>query len=527
MSTNPRPAAASSLEAEDEALRRSEARYRALAEATAQAVWVWDPSTGVGDFDATQRWWEKITGQSPAEQGGFDWQGWIEAVHPDDRELARTAWVTSMSTGAPFEVEYRVQTQDGGLRTILSRAVPVYGPEGEVREWVGTLADVTVQRQAMEELREADRRKDEFLAMLAHELRNPLAPIRTAVEVLRMVGPADPPVQQARGMIERQVMHMARLVDDLLDVSRISRGKILLRKERLDLVPLVRAAAEDHRSLIEANRLTLAAELPDQPVWVAGDPTRLSQVLGNLLQNSNKFTNPGGRVTIRLTEDGDEGIAVLAVEDTGIGMEPGMLARLFEPFSQADRSLDRSRGGLGLGLALVKGLTELHSGSVQASSAGRGRGTRITIQLPLSPQPAVEAGTGFLSQSPARSLWILVVEDNRDAAESLQMLLEIYGHQVVVAETGQAGLEAARQHRPDVAICDIGLPGGMDGYALARLLRRADETAGIYLIALSGYGQEEDRRQARQAGFDQHLTKPVDPLTLAKLLETLPLPSGV
>lgn len=527
MSTHPRPADAASSEPDDEALRRSEARYRALVEATAQAVWVWDPATGAGDFDATQRWWEKITGQKPAEQGALGWQGWIEAVHPDDRERARAVWVTSMSTGVPFEIEYRVCTPSGECKVILSKAVPVRGPGGEVREWVGTLADVTVQRQAMEELRQADRRKDEFLAMLAHELRNPLAPICNAVEVLRMIGPADPPVRQARGMIERQVGHMARLIDDLLDVSRISRGKILLRKERLDLVPLIHAAVEDLRSLIEANRLTLTAELPDHPVWVVGDPTRLSQVAGNLLHNSNKFTNPGGLVTVRLTEDCDEGIAVLTVEDTGIGMDPGMLARLFEPFSQADRSLDRSRGGLGLGLALVKGLVDLHSGSVQASSAGRGRGARLKVHLPLSPEPTVEAGTGFLSRSAARSLRILVVEDNHDAAESLKMLLEIYGHQVVVAETGQAGLEAARRHHPDVALCDIGLPGGMDGYTLARLLRGADETAGIHLIALSGYGQEEDRRQARQAGFDQHLTKPVDPLTLAKLLETLPLASEV
>ena len=506
-----------------EALRRSEARYRALAAASCQAVWFWDPVTGMGEFDATQRWWEEVTGQSPADQSARESQGWLDRVHPEDRERAQAAWVGALASGIPYDIEYRVLARTGEVRVIQARAVAVRGPEGEVREWVGTLSDVTERRSVEEALREADRRKDEFLAMLAHELRNPLAPIRNAAEVLRRTGGADPYLEQARSMIERQVAHMARLVDDLLDVSRISRSKILLRKERLDLAHLVRATAEDHRSLLEGAGLALTLDLPPEPVWLLGDPTRLSQVLGNLLQNAGKFTNPGGRVSVYLTRD-PGGLAVLAVEDTGIGLEPDILARLFQPFSQADRSLDRSRGGLGLGLALVKGLVDLHGGSVEAASGGTGKGSRFTVRLPVAEEEVPVAPPELAAPAAARSLSILVVEDNRDAAESLQMLLELSGHRVTVAHTGQAGLEAALRVRPDMALCDIGLPGGMDGYALARALRAAPETAGIVLIALTGYGQEEDKRQAREAGYDQHMTKPVDPVALMNLLKTLGVP---
>ena len=520
MSTDTGPAADCLLL--PEALQRSEARYRALAEASCQAVWFWDPATGTGEFDATQRWWEEATGQSPADQSAREYQGWLERVHPEDRERARAAWVGALASGIPYDIEYRVLARTGEVRVVQARAVAVRGPEGEVREWVGALCDATERRSVEEALKEANRRKDEFLAMLAHELRNPLAPIRNAAEVLRRVGGSDPYLEQARSMIERQVVHMARLVDDLLDVSRISRSKILLRKGQLDLALLVHDTVEDHRSLLEGAGLTLALDLPPEPVWMLGDPTRLSQVLDNLLQNAGKFTNPGGCVSVRLTCD-PEGLAVLTVEDTGIGMEPDMLARLFEPFSQADRSLDRSRGGLGLGLALVKGLVDLHGGSVEVASGGTGQGARFTIRLPLAREEKPATLPELAAPSAARPLSILVVEDNRDAAESLQMLLELSGHRAVVAYTGQEGLELAQRIRPDVALCDIGLPGGMDGYALARTLRASEETAGIFLAAVTGYGQEEDKRQARESGYDHHMTKPIDPAALMALLETLVL----
>jgi signal transduction histidine kinase len=259
--------------------------------------------------------------------------------------------------------------------------VPIREPDGGVREWVGALSDVTVAREAEQELKEESRRKDRFLAMLAHELRNPLAPIRNAAEVLRLAGQDAVLIEKARSLIDRQVAHMARLIDDLLDVSRISQGRILIRKERVDLTELVRATVEDHRALLERAGLALVLDTPDRPLWMDGDPTRLSQALGNLLQNAIKFTDRSGQVTVRLAETGGE--AELRVEDTGIGMQPEILARLFQPFTQGDQALDRSRGGLGLGLALVKALVELHGGSVEAGSDGDGKGSSLTLRLPL------------------------------------------------------------------------------------------------------------------------------------------------
>jgi len=510
----------------EEALRRSEERYRALTEAVSTAVWTWNPVTHEGDFAAMQRWWSALTGQTEEEQSGQERLGWIEAIHPDDRARTQLAWTTSMESGEPYEVEYRIVTPDApeiGERRILARAVAVREPDGRVREWVGMLSDVTERWRAEEALRQADRRKDEFLAMLAHELRNPMAPIRSSAEALsRLVPHVDPRVDRALLMIDRQVVHMTRLVDDLLDMSRISRGKILLRPERLDLAPLVRAAVEDHRSLFDEAGLTLVAEIPDEPLPMAGDPTRLAQILGNLLQNAAKFTNRGGRVTVRAAPEA--GMAVLEVTDTGIGMDAEMLGRLFEPFSQADRSLARSRGGLGLGLALVKGLVDLHGGTIEARSGGSEPGSRFVVRLPLSreeePAPApATAEPASPEKTAAPSLSVLVIEDYPDAAESLRLLLELAGHRVEVAATGQAGVEAARRMLPDVVLCDIGLPGGMDGYDVARALREGGANPGAYLVALTGYGQEEDRRKALESGFDRHLTKPVAPAVLYDLLK--------
>ena len=501
-----------------EKLRRSEERYRALAEAVSTAVWFWDPVAHRGDYASTQSWWAAITGQTSEEQSSWARLGWIEAIHPEDREKARAAWMASMESGEPYEVEYRVLTPDGGERVILARAVAVREPDGSVREWVGMLSDVTEPRRAEEALREADRRKDEFLAMLAHELRNPMAPIRSSAEALRRLVPdADPRVDRSLRMIDRQVVHMTRLVDDLLDVSRISRGKILLRRERVDLVPLVKATVEDHRGLFDAAGLTLTCELPDEPLRLEGDPTRLAQIVGNLLQNAAKFTNAGGQVTVRLCRGPDADIALLEVEDTGIGMDAEMMSRLFEPFSQADRSLARSRGGLGLGLALVKGLVDLHGGTIEASSGGSGTGSRFILRFPLSNQPAA-AEPPPAAETAAASRSVLVIEDYADAAESLRLLLELAGHQVEVASNAQAGIEAARRLCPDVVLCDIGLPGGMDGYDVARALRESRELDATFLVALTGYGQEEDRRRAMEAGFDRHMTKPVDPAALWELL---------
>ncbi len=361
-------------------------------------------------------------------------------------------------------------------------------------------------RRRIEELTRADRRKDEFLALLAHELRNPLVPIRNAAQILRLLAPPDPPLSQAREMIDRQVGHMARLIDELLDVSRIARGKILLRKERLDLAALVLANLKDHQSILEANGLTLELHLPAAPLWMMGDPTRLAQILNNVLHNANKFTDRGGRVTVQM-ETEREKAAVLRVRDTGIGMTPEMLARLFEPYSQADRSLTRSRGGLGLGLALVKGLVELHGGSVSAASDGLGHGSEFIIRLPLEGEavpPKVASGT-----LPKRSCRVLVIDDNRDETQSMKMLLELVGHQVAAAHSATEGLTLAYEFQPEVVLCQLDLPGATDGYAVAHALRHEPALRSVYLIALVGYGHEEEQR-IQEAGFDLHLAKPIN-----------------
>jgi signal transduction histidine kinase/DNA-binding response OmpR family regulator len=376
-------------------------------------------------------------------------------------------------------------------------------------------------------IQEADRRKNDFLAMLAHELRNPLAPIRNAVQILRLIGMHNMDLQQARDMIDRQVTHMARLIDDLLDMSRLSRGKILLRKEQLDLVQLVRDTVEDYRSMLEATDLRIHLRLPSGPLYLQGDPTRLAQVVGNVLHNASKFTDSGGEVFVTLIEAADHTGATLSVRDTGIGVGPAMLARMFDTFTQADAGLDRSRGGLGLGLALVKGLVELHGGEVQALSEGVGEGTEIVIRLPLTSAPDESPGLPIACGEVCRSRRILVIEDHRDAAESLRMLLQLSGHEVALAHAAAEGLEAARQFHPEVVLCDIGLPGGMDGYDVARALRADAEQCDATLVAVSGYGQEEDQRRAQEAGFDRHLTKPVDPTALTQLLDTLVAQHGM
>jgi CheY-like chemotaxis protein len=390
--------------------------------------------------------------------------------------------------------------------------------------------------------------------MLAHELRNPLAPIRNAAHLLKLWGPAEPRLTRAREIIDRQVRHLARQLDDLLDVSRITRGKIELRPVRLDLVALVRETAEDTRGVIEEAGLTLTLDLPPEPLWVQGDPTRLAQVVGNLLANAVKFTQHGGIVTVRLSpncgnlaprppclggkgescppdagdspfppREGGRGVrsAGLVVRDTGIGIASDMLPRVFETFTQADRSLDRSQGGLGLGLALVKGLVELHGGQVQAHSEGVGRGAEFTVRLPLAAPPAASEVRELSAPAATGPIRVLIVEDNRDAAETLRDLLELSGCTVAVAYSGPEALEMARGFHPEVVLCDLGLPG-MNGYEVAAALRQDPAAATARLIAVTGYGQEEDRRRSHDAGFDIHLTKPIDPDELQRLLEVAP-----
>ena len=420
-------------------------------------------------------------------------------------------------------LECQVRLVDGDSWYIL-RILPYRTVDDVIDGVVMTFIDITDRKVWEEALRQAARRKDEFLAMLGHELRNPLAPIRSSLHVLGMANADETQTLRARATIERQVLHLTRLVDDLLDVSRISQGKILLRKERVDLTALLRATMEDHRGALTAGGLGLEVSLPPEPLWVHGDPTRLAQALGNVLHNAGKFTDPGGKVTVAATEVPEMGSggafrsAEVIVRDTGIGIAPEVLAELFEPFSQAPPGLDRGRGGLGLGLAVVRRLVELHGGTVAASSAGAGRGTEIRLRLPLDSERAAAAAPEPAVPSVYRARRCLIIEDNRDAAESMAALLELTGHEVTVAYDGAEGVARARLIQPEVVVCDIGLPGSLDGYAVARALRADPELAGCRLIALTGYGQEEDQRRAREAGFDVHLTKPADPEVLRRLI---------
>ncbi|HEX3127377.1 MAG TPA: ATP-binding protein [Thermoanaerobaculia bacterium] len=384
-----------------------------------------------------------------------------------------------------------------------------------------------LQRRA-DELAAAERRKDQFLAMLAHELRNPLAPIRNAVELMRQVETNDPSFQSSREMVERQVKHLARLVDDLLDVSRINQGSIRLRKEVVDLGTIVQRAVEATRSLIDSRGHGLTVDLPPDLVRLEADPTRLEQVIANLLNNAAKYTMPGGHIHVQASQDGSE--AVVRVRDNGIGVPPDVLDRVFEPFVQSEGSLARSEGGLGIGLTLVRSLVEMHGGSVEAHSPGLGQGSEFTVRLPArvpAEKPVVLAEMPSMPHAdapfPARGLRVLVVEDNVDAAESLAALLRLWGHEVRVVHDGLTAIDEARRQHPEVVLLDIGLPG-LDGYEVAKRLRQDVEMDGALLVAMTGYGQPDDRRRSREAGIHHHFVKPVEPFVLRTLLANLGAP---
>jgi len=379
---------------------------------------------------------------------------------------------------------------------------------------------ITRQTEMAEQLRIADRRKDEFLALLAHELRNPLAPLRNAINILRLKESQDPEVLWSRGVIERQAVQLTRLVDDLLDVSRITLGKIKLRPQALDLATVVARAVETSRPLIDAHRHELLITLPDGPVRVEGDRARLTQVIANLLNNAAKYQNDGG--TIALTVERDAAFAVITVRDRGIGIAPEMLSEIFLLFAQGERTLDRAQGGLGIGLSLVKTVVELHGGQVSAASDGPGRGSQFSIRLPCLLQELdgyrVSSDEDEIEVPECPPLRILVVDDSRDAAESLTRLLRLGGHEVLIAHEGELALHLAATRQPSVVLLDIGLPG-MDGYEVCRRLRQSG-LANALLIAMTGYGLERDRQRSQEAGFDTHLVKPVPPSELLRMMAT-------
>jgi two-component system CheB/CheR fusion protein len=437
----------------------------------------------------------------------------------DGRPLVREEMPTTRALkGERVLGERFVLTRPDGQEIVVSFSSAPLQLGGQAVGAVTVCTDITDLIRTQEALREADRRKDEFLAVLSHELRNPLAPIRNSLFILDRAVPGGDQARRAQAIIDRQVGHLTRLVDDLLDVTRIAKNKIRLQCESLNLTSLVRRTIEDHRTLFEKGEVHLEAALPAERIVVNADPTRLAQVVGNLLLNAAKFTGKGGRTQVSLAVDPGTRRAVIRVADTGVGISPELLPRLFQPFAQADDTMDRSQGGLGLGLVLAKGLVELHGGAISVHSQGIGKGTEFIVRLPLDGE--FDAKTPTPVDASPRVRRVLIIEDQADAAQSLREALELCGHQVEVAENGPAGLSRARAYCPEVVLCDIGLPG-MDGYEVARAFRADEALKDAFLVALSGYALPDDVLRAAEAGFDRHLAKPPSLDKLEELLSKL------
>ncbi len=475
--------------------------------------WEWNPATGGEEWPPET---EALYGLAPgAFPGGH--RDWVELLHPDDRDRAERDVQRALETGR-YVAEFRVVRPDGTVRWLEARAEVFKDGSGKPVRVVGVDMDVTDRKRAEEALREANRRKDDFLALLGHELRNPLAPVRTALSVVREGAAADPYVARFGPVIERQLAHLVRLVDDLLDVSRINRGKVELRKRAVNLTALAALAAESSRPGLDARRHHFELDLPRCAVWVEADPDRVEQVVCNLLNNAGRYTPPGGRVRLSLGREGDE--AVLRVRDSGIGIRPESLSTIWEMFRQAERVEGTAPEGLGLGLTLVRRLVELHGGRVEAASDGPGQGSVFTVRLPALPVGACppERAPQPTAPGPSESLSVLVVDDNKDAADTLALVLQLAGHRTRTAGDGPQALAAAREFRPEAALVDIGLPGDLDGYEVARRLRQEPGMEGMLLVAVTGYGTAEDMARAREAGFDGHITKPADTNSVRRLL---------
>ena len=448
-----------------------------------------------------------------------------EFFFPEDQHWIMEEFFPQVRAQGHGEVEVRFRNfRTGEARWMAYKVVTLTDANGRPTAFATVSQDVTDRRRMEDHLRalaadlkEADRRKNEFLATLAHELRNPLAPISNAVQVLRRHGSVDKDaVEAASGLLQRQVTHLARLVDDLLDMSRITRGRIELRREKVELEAVVRQVVEATRAQYRGMNHDLTISLPDEPVLLDADPTRLAQILGNLLTNACKFTDRGGRVS--LSVERHDGMVEIRVRDNGIGIAAGDLPKVFDMFTQLDASLERSRDGLGIGLTLVKNLVEMHGGSITVHSAGRGTGSEFLVSLPTIAETASVEGNGSASATDsATGRRILIVDDNEDGAASLSMLLKIGGHETFIAHDGRGALRLAEELRPDVILLDIGLPG-MSGYQVCRQIRQEEWGRDMVLVAVTGWGQEDDRIRSREAGFDAHIVKPVDPDVLAKII---------
>jgi PAS domain S-box-containing protein len=498
------------------ALRESEAQFHQLADAMPQIVWTAQPDGFIDYYN--ERWYE-YTGFPRDEFGQSSWE---PILHPDDVQRCVDTYFGCIKAEQPYQIEYRFKDRrSGGYRWFLGRAMPVRDEQGRVVRWFGTCTDIDDTKRAEETLKEADRRKDEFLATLAHELRNPLAPVRTAIQILQLKGPPLPELQWAHDVIDRQMQQMARLIDDLMDVSRITRNNVELRKERVELARVLQGAVETSRPLIDGAGHELSVTLPPEPVYLDADSTRLAQVFSNLLNNAAKYSERAGRIFLTAERQGSD--AVVSVRDQGIGIPQEMLPHIFELFTQVDRSPERTQGGLGIGLTLVKRLVEMHGGSVAAFSKGVGRGSEFVVRLPIpvSTQTSRLQSTSHdaLAVAPVRRR-VLIVDDNNDAATSIGMMLSMLGYETRTACDGRAGLEAAIEFRPHILLLDVGMPK-MNGHDVARRIREQPWGKDIVLIAVTGWGQMEDKQRTLEAGFDHHMVKPVDPATLAKLLASV------
>ncbi len=509
----------SGIRAAERALKESEARFKVIANAMPQSVWSTRPD---GFHDYYNEQWYAFTGMP---HGSTDGDGWNDIFHPDDQAAAWEKWRHSLQTGAPYEIEYRLRHHSGQYRWVLGRALPVRAEDGTIVRWMGTCTDIHEQKLAQQALQEADRRKDEFLAMLAHELRNPLAPIATAASLLAMAAQDPARVRQVGAVISRQAAHMTGLIDDLMDVSRVTRGLVALDMGSQPLAQVIEDAVEQVRPLIDGRGHRLELHLATGMASVHGDRKRLVQVLANILGNAARYTPVGGQIV--LSSRLEDACALIEVRDNGVGMAPDLIANAFELFHQGQRSADRAQGGLGIGLALVRSLVELHGGTVRAASRGEGHGSSFTVTLPLPEQErrAAQRQAEAAPQAAPAALRILVVDDNTDAAELVAMFLGLLGYEVAVEFGALAGLERARRMMPHVCLLDIGLPI-MDGLELARRLRGLPGLEEVRLAAMTGYGQPHDRRETEAAGFDAHFVKPVETDALAAWLAAVPVPAG-
>jgi PAS domain S-box-containing protein len=489
------------------ALRESEERFRQMAENIDDVFWMLDPSTDQLLYvsPAYRRLWGDAA-FAPHPGAGH----WAGRIHPHDEAAVGSAY-RALATGVPYEIEYRIVRADGETRWVAERGFPVRDGRDRIYRLAGIVNDISERKANEMVLRDADRRKDEFLAMLAHELRNPLAPIRNAIELLDPSrSPSPENFDAMRAVIGRQVKHLSRLVDDLLDVARITQGKITLRQEIVGLAAAIEAAIETAAPTLTRKGHTLRTEMPDEPLFIVGDGVRIAQVLGNILSNAAKYTPQDGEILIDVRESGDN--VQITVRDNGVGIAADTIPHIFDLFVQSESSLERSEGGLGIGLPLARTLVELHGGTIEAFSAGPGKGSEFIVCLPLTrlaqtDHPLVTAPV-TVPQDAGPALRLLLVDDSVDAATAMSLLLESDGYDVRIAHEAVHALEIAAQFEPEIVLLDLGLPG-MDGFQLAQEMRKRAATANALLIAVTGYGQAADRQRTHDAGFDHHLVKPV------------------